>query len=208
MKRILIVCALGSWLPSCHEKPGGANLEPSFSVDTVQIKRMDSITAARRRIDSNLLRLANNSPGINAGAGKFTIGIPPGWRHTDTVLGNIRAVMFDTASGRNGFRTNISIVSDSMRGLSPDNYLAGTINGLAAYVPQFLLIGKGIRPIAGRSAHWIHYAQQSDGTDLENICYIVNDNGIAYIVTCSALKGRLRQNYPAFEHTIGSLTIR
>lgn len=207
MKRILIGFALGCWLPSCHQKPGGTNHEPSFSVDTAQIKRMDSITAAQRRSDSNLLRQANNSPGINAGAGKFTIRTPPGWRRIDTLLGNIRAVILDTASPRPGFRTNISIVSDSTRGLSPDNYFAGAVNGLAAYVPQFSVFGKGILPIAGRPAHWIHYAQERDGTDLENICYIFTDGSIAYIVTCSALKGRLVQNYRAFDPAIHSFTI-
>jgi hypothetical protein len=155
-----------------------------------------------------LLLQANNTPGINAGAGNFMIRVPPGWRRVDTLLGNIRAVILDTASTRFGFRTNVSIVSDSMRGLSPDNYLAGTINNLAVYVPQFSLMGKGVRPIAGRSAHWIHYSQDRGGTDMEDICYIIPDSGIAYIITCSALKGRLVQNYPAFEHTIRSFTLR
>ncbi len=165
------------------------------------------MSAAQRQSDSLLLRRANNSPGINAGAGNFAIGTPPGWRRIDTLLGNIRAVVLDTTSSRFGFRTNISVVSDSMRGLSPDNYLTGTINSLAAYVPQFSLIGKGIRPIAGRSARWLHYSQDRGGTDLENICYIIDDRGIAYIVTCSALKGKLVQNYPAFESAIRSLQI-
>lgn len=155
-----------------------------------------------------LLLQANNTPGINAGAGNFMISVPPGWQRVDTLLGNIRAVILDTASTRFGFRTNVSIVSDSMRGLSPDNYLSGTINNLAVYVPQFSLIRKGVRPIAGRSAPWIHYSQVRGGTDIENICYIIPDSGIAYIITCSALKGRLVQNYPAFEHTIRSFTLR
>ena len=128
-------------------------------------------------------------------------------RRTDTLLGNIRALLLDTPSTTHDFRTNISVVGDSMRGLSVDGYLNGTINSLAQYVPQFSLMGKGERPIAGRPARWIHYTQDRTGTGLENICYIIPDSGIAFIVTCSALKGRLVQNYPAFERTIRSFTL-
>jgi hypothetical protein len=208
MKRILTIGALCCSWCGCHEKPGGANHDLSFSVDTAQIKRMDSLTAARRLSDSILLQQANSAPGINAGAGNFAIGKPAGWRRVDTLLGKIGALILDTPSTHSGFRTNISIVSDSMRGLSADNYLGGAINNIAAYAQQFSLIGKGIRPVAGRSAHWVHYSENADGTDLENICYIITDKGIAYIITCSALKGQLLQNFTAFERTIQSFTLR
>jgi hypothetical protein len=211
MNRILAMVIFGCCiLSSCHDRSGSGKKDNGlpFSVDTGQLKHLDSVAAAERRFDSVLMKQANGSPGINAGAGKFAIRVPPGWRRVDTSLGNIHAIVLDTASANARFRTNVSIVSDSMRGLSPDKYLSGTINSLATYVPRFSLIGQGVRPLAGDSAHWIHYSQDRGGTDMENICYIITHNDVAYIVTCSALKGRLVESYPAFERTIRSFALR
>lgn len=205
MKRITMPWVLALWLFAACKGKGPA--DPQFRVDTAQLKRNDSLAEAQRRSDSILLRSADSTPGINAGMNRFVVSTPAGWRRTDTLLGNIRALMIDTASTTHDFRTNISIVGDSMRGHTIDAYLNGTIRSLAQYVPKFSLIGKGERPIEGRSARWIHYAQERNGTVLENICYIIPDSGIAYIVTCSALKDRLVQNYPAFEKTIRSFTL-
>ena len=91
-----------------------------------------------------------------------------------------------------------------MRGMSIDDYLAGTIKSLAQYVPQFSLIGKGERTFGRRSSRWLHYSQNREVPRLENICYIIPDKGVAYIVTCSALKGRLLQYRPAFEQAVTS----
>jgi hypothetical protein len=184
----------------------GKSDHSEFSVDTIQLKRMDSARAAQLVADSVLLRKANGSPGINAGAGHFEVTVPPGWRRVDTLLGNIRAVILDTASTFAGFRTNVSIVSDSLRGRSVDNYLDGAVRSLAQYVPQFSFIGKGERAFGNRSAHWLHYSQNRDGTGLENICYFVPDKGIIYILTCSALKGRLVGSYQAFEQAVTSFS--
>lgn len=178
----------------------------NFSVDTAQLKHMDSVRAAQRVTDSVLLQKANSAPGVNAGAGHFEISVPPGWRRIDTLLGNIRAVILDTPSSYAGFRTNVNIVSDSLRGRSVDDYLSGTIRSDAQYIPQFSLIGKGERVFGTRSARWLHYSQNRDGTRLEDICYLIPDKGIVFILTCSALKGRLLGSRQAFEKAVTSFT--
>lgn len=205
MKRILTASCFGiSVFCGCHGSSGGVQ----FSIDTAQLRQGDSLAAVRRHSDSVLLRRADSIPGVNAGMDNFEIRSPHGWRRVDTLLGKIRAVMLDTASVVLKFRTNVNVVGDSLRGLSIDDYLKGTINTLAQYVHQFSLIGQGERPIAGRSARWIHYTQDLDGTGVENICYLIPDSGIVYVVTCSALKGRLVQHYQAFEGAIRSFTLR
>jgi hypothetical protein len=187
-------------LSACKGKSDRAD----FSVDTAQLKHMDSVRAAQRLADSVLMQRANTAPGINAGAGHYTLEVPPGWRRIDTLLGNIRAVILDTASTFAGFRTIVSIVSDSLRGGSIDGYLDGTVSSNAQYIPQFSLIRKGERMFDGRSSRWLHYTQNRDGTQLESICYLLPDKGIVYILTCSALKGRLLASRHAFEEVVTS----
>jgi hypothetical protein len=203
MKRIMTTVTVGLWmLGACKGKSDHAD----FTVDTAQLKQLDSVRAAQRVADSVLIQRANSAPGINAGAGRFDLTVPRGWRRVDTVLGKIRAVILDTPSTFAGFRTNVSIVSDSLRGMSVDEYLGGTVSSMAQYIPQFSLIGKGERVLGTRTSRWLHYTQNSDGTQLENICYLIPDKGVVYILTCSALRGRLVGSYHAFEQAVTSFT--
>jgi hypothetical protein len=178
-----------------------------FKVDTSQIRHMDSLNAMERRSDSELLRKADSTPGINMGAGNFDIRTPAGWQRTDTLMGNIKAVMLSTPSPSIRFRTNINVVSESMHGLTLDQYEQLTINNMAKYIQQFALVGQGQRTIGDLHARWLHYSQSPEGLDLENICYIIPDKGVAYIITCSALKGHLLQSRGAFEQAVSSFRL-
>lgn len=169
---------------------------------------MDSVAAIQRRSDSELLRKADSTPGINEGAGHFDIRTPSGWRRTDTLMGTIRAVLLSTPSPSISFRTNVNVVSESMHGLTLDQYEQLTINNMAKYIHQFALVGQGERTIGDCHARWLHYSLSPERMDLENICYIIPDKGVAYIITCSALKGHLLQSRGAFEQAISSFRIR
>lgn len=189
----------------CKGREHGSDVQ--FKIDTAQIHQMDSMAALQRKMDSDLLHKADSAPGINAGSGKFDIRTPSGWQRTDTVMGNIKAVLLSTPSASSRFRTNISVVSDSMNRLSFDAYEQATIANMAKYVEQFVFINKGERVIDTVHARWIHYSQ-SPGIPLENICYIVPDKGVVYIITCSALKGHLVESRPQFEQAVSSFHLR
>jgi hypothetical protein len=210
MKRFSTILITLFLLYACKGKSGhkADASDIQFKVDTSQIRSMDSAMASERRSDSELLRKADSTPGINEGAGNFDIRTPTGWQRTDTLMGNIKAVLLSTPSPSIRFRTNINVVSESMHGLTLDQYEQLTINNMAKYIQHFALIGQGERAIGDLHARWLHYSQSPDGLDLENICYIIPDKGVAYIITCSALKGHLLQNHTAFEQTITSFRIR
>ncbi len=195
-------------LYACKGKSGhGGASDIQFKVDTSQIRGMDSMMVSQRRSDSELLRKADSTPGNNAGAGNFDIKTPAGWHRTDTLMGTIRAVMLSTPSPSIRFRTNVSVVSQSMNGLTLDQYEQLTINNMARYIHQFALIGQGDRTIGDLHTRWLHYSQSPEGLDLENICYIIPDKGVSYIITCSALKGHMLQSRGAFEQAITSFRI-
>jgi hypothetical protein len=209
MKRFSILITALFLLGACKGKSGHKTdaSDIQFKVDTSQIRHMDSLNAMERRTDSELLRKADSTPGINVGAGNFDIRTPAGWQRMDTLMGNIKAVMLSTPSPSIRFRTNINVVSESMHGLTLDQYEQLTINNMAKYIQQFALVGQGERAIGDLHARWLHYSQSPQGLDLENICYIIPDKGIAYIITCSALKGHLLQSRGAFEQAITSFRL-
>ena len=194
------------FLAGCKGKKHNGDL--AFTVDTAQLKAMDSMAAAQRRNDSDLLKKANSTPGYNAGLANLAVPTPAGWRRYDTLLGNIRALILDTASTSARFNINVSVVSDSLRGVSIDNYEKGALNSMVQYVPAFSLIGQGKRVLDSDSARWLHYSQDREGEAIESICYLVPARGVVYIVTCSTLKGRLLQSRPAFETVVANLHVR
>jgi hypothetical protein len=210
MKRFSAILITALFLLCACKGKSGHKADASdiqFKVDTSQIRHMDSVNAMERRTDSELLRKADSTPGINEGAGNFDIRTPAGWQRTDTVMGAIKAVLLSTPSPSVRFRTNVNVVSESMHGLTLDQYEQLTINNMAKYIQQFALIGQGERTIGDCHARWLHYSQSPGGLDLENICYIIPDKGISYIITCSALKGHLLQSRAAFEQAVTSFRI-
>lgn len=210
MKRFsTILFSIALLLYACKSKSGHKTDagDIQFKVDTSQIRSMDSVSAAQRRTDSELLRKADSTPGNNAGAGNFDIKTPTGWQRTDTLVGTIETLMLSTPSPIAKFRTTVSVVSGSMNGLTLDQYEQLALNNMAKYIDHFALMGQGERAIGDYHVRWLHYSQSPDGLDLENILYIIADKGIAYIITCSALKGHLIQNHAAFEQAITSFRI-
>ena len=197
-------------LYACKSKSGhsGSASDIQFKVDTSQIRAMDSVAAVQRRTDSELLRKADSTPGNNVGAGNFDIKTPTGWQRKDTLIGTIKTIMLSTPSPSIKFRTTVSVVSGSMNGLTLDQYEQLSLNNMAKYIDHFALMGQGERTIGDYHARWLHYSQSPDGLDLESILYIITDKGIAYIITCSALKGHLLQNHAAFEQAITSFRLR
>jgi hypothetical protein len=211
MKRFsTILITTLSLLYACKGKSGHKTdaSDIQFKVDTSQIRSMDSAMASQRRTDSELLRKADSTPGNNAGAGNFDIKTPTGWQRKDTLIGTIKTIMMSTPSPSIKFRTTVSVVSGSMNGLTLDQYEQLALNNMAKYIDHFRLMGQGERTIGDLHARWLHYSQSPDGLDLENILYIITDKGVAYIITCSALKGHLLQNHAAFEQAITSFRIR
>jgi hypothetical protein len=196
-------------LYACKSKSGhsGSASDIQFKVDTSQIRAMDSVAASQRRTDSELLRKADSTPGNNAGADNFDIKTPTGWQRKDTLIGTIKTIMLSTPSPSIKFRTTVSVVSGSMNGLTLDQYEQLSLNNMAKYIDHFALMGQGERTIGDCHARWLHYSQSPDGLDLENILYIITDKGVAYLITCSALKGHLLQNHAAFEQAITSFRL-
>jgi hypothetical protein len=175
-------------------------------VDSTQRGLVDSVHR-KPSADEALLKKAGAMPGINAGSGHYTIQTPAGWQRIDTSMDGINATLLVTGSSDARFRTNINVVSESLHGVSPDVYEQATIDNLQKYLPGFLLTGKGRQSINGIQARWIRYTQNPGGINLENTCYLVPDEDVVYVITCSALVGHYDQYLPQFEEVRGSFRL-
>lgn len=200
-----IAVAVVLFVSSRHQKAGTA----SALTDTTAGQAIHSNpTASPSAADLQLLKQASSSPGINAGAGNFEIRTPAGWQRRDTSLNGIFATLLLNASTDPGFQTNVNVVSESMHNLSPDDYVGQTLVNMSKYLQGFALVGRGERVIGGIHARWIEYTQRPSGFALSNICYVVPNKGIAYIITCSSLQTQLEQNRPLFDQAVNSFRLR
>jgi len=153
---------------------------------------------------ADLLAQAGKSPNVNAGSGKFTIQAPEGWQKWDTSLSGVRATVVIAPGNGPGFRPNINVVSESMNNHSLDDYFDQNVVNMGKYLPAFTAGEQGKKEINGMPARWLRYRQSQNGTDLEDLMYVIPKNGIAYIITGTALKGQMQEYQPQFEAIIGT----
>jgi hypothetical protein len=154
-----------------------------------------------------ILKKVSSSPGMNAGTGGFDINVPSGWLKKDTSLNGIKVTLLSSPAVEGQFNDNINVVSEAMQGYSLDKYIEATIAGMEKYMQGYSVIGKGEKTIDGRPARFIHYLQTPNGLSLEAMVYIVPNNDIAYIITCTSPKGQLDKIIPQFDETMASFKL-
>ena len=170
-----------------------------------------ALTACKNGGDKKLsvdeaLKKAGSAPGANAGSGKFDITAPSGWRRTDTSVSGLKATLL-MGPDTSGYRVNVSVITEAMQGTSIDRYVDMNVANLAKYIPQYGFVAKGQKEIAGLPARWIHYTQVSGGVPLDEICYIIPNNGIAYLVTCTTLKGQMEKEQAIFDQILSTFNV-
>jgi hypothetical protein len=203
-KCVLGICALLILGASCKQRADRNHASDSALIAAMDTTRLNRQHAGRLSRDEALLKKAASRPGINAGSGNFDIQTPVGWDRTDTSMDGVKATILLTASSDPRFHTNVNVVSESMNGLSPDLYEQATIDNLRKYLPQFALVGKGEQLIDSSHARWIEYTQNPGGIDLKNICYLVPDKDVVYIITCSALRSEFIRFQPQFDQAVST----
>jgi hypothetical protein len=154
-----------------------------------------------------LMQKAAQSPNMDAGAGKFSIDRPAGWQKIDTLLNGIHVTLLLGSPGNSNFRPNMSVVTESMHGLSLDSYFDQSLATLGQYLQNFSAGPKGEKDINGIHAKWMQYAHHQNGYDIDVLVYVIPKDGIAYLITCSAPKGQLGQSQAEFDSAVASFHI-
>jgi hypothetical protein len=155
-----------------------------------------------------VMKAAAATPGANAGAGNFDISTPAGWQRIDTALSGMKMTAILSPDTSRHFRANINVVTASTNGLSLEKYFDANVDGIRNSLTQFNLIEKGERPIGGSPGKWIHFTgQNSDAIPLEQKMYVITNNGIAYLITCTSVKGHLEKDEISFDQILNSFKV-
>ncbi|SFD84587.1 hypothetical protein SAMN05518672_103482 [Chitinophaga sp. CF118] len=150
---------------------------------------------------------AAKSPGINAGAEKFTVTTPEGWQRLDTALNDVKATFLFAPASRDGFRSNINVVTESMRGASLDEYFEKNVAVMGQYMQNFSAGTKSEKEINGGKVKILEYSHSQNGLDMDVTMAVIPKNGIAYVITVTAPKGQRAKYQQQFEEVVKSFTI-
>ena len=152
-----------------------------------------------------IMKAAAATPGANAGAGNFDLSAPAGWQRIDTALSGMKMTAILSPDTNRQFRANLNVVTASTNGLSLEKYFDANVDGIRNSLAQFNLIEKGERQIGGSPSKWIHFTgQNSNAIPLEQKMYVTTNNGIAYLITCTSIKGHLEKDETAFNQILDS----
>lgn len=170
-------------------------------------------TACQNRTDKKpsveeVMKAAAATPGANAGAGKFDISAPAGWQRIDTTLSGMKMTAILSPDTSKHFRANVNVVTSSTNGLSLEKYFDANVDGIRNSLPQFNLIEKGERMFGELPGKWLHFTgQNADAIPLEQKLYVITNGGIAYIITCTSVKGQLAKDETNFNPVLNSFKV-
>ncbi|MFY0256218.1 hypothetical protein ACDQ55_19945 [Chitinophaga sp. 30R24] len=161
---------------------------------------------------AEILELAGQSPGMNAGNGNFTVKTPAGWSTKDTVISRI-AYIFMTAPAAAGspFQANVNIITQELKeGFTVDKYMATTQKEMQTFFSSYKKLAEGERTVTDVKAKWMkcQYIHRESGTVLNGEITILVKNNIAYAITLTTLADELEQYAPALEEVLGSFNAK
>ena len=156
-----------------------------------------------------VIKAAAATPGANAGADKFDLSAPAGWQRIDTSLSGMKMTAILSPPDTNKhFRANVNVVTASTNGASLEKYFDANVDGIKNSLAQFNLIEKGERMFGKLPSRWIHFTgQTADAIPLEQKLYVITNGGIAYIITCTSVKGQLAKDETNFEPILNSFKV-
>ena len=155
-----------------------------------------------------VLKAAGNNPGMNAGSGNFEIDAPEGWNKTDTSVSNLKATLLMAPDTSRTFRANLNVITESMRGTSIDKYFDENVKALSTYMPQYGLVEKGEKEIGGLHSKYLHYYGQSPtGQAMEQVLYVIANNGVAYLITTTSRRGNMAKDQSSFDIALNSFKV-
>lgn len=154
-----------------------------------------------------VLKEVSKIPGMNAGVGKFNITVPEGWQRLDTSLNGVDATFLFAPLAKDGFRTNINVVSEFMHGTSLDEYYKKNVGMMAQYMQDFAEGATSEKEINGSKVKFLEYSHSQNGLNMDVIMALIPKNGVAYVITVTAPKGKRADFRKQFDDVVNSFSV-
>ena len=136
---------------------------------------------------------------------KFSITIPPGWKHSTRTVGGYTA-FFLNAPPADNFSANINILSENMQGLSKKAYI--DLNKEKMKGANFVFDGEANFASNTMQGYYMSSTFDYNGRKLSTNTYLFIKGNLAYIVTGTCLLNQKAFYLPVFNRTIKTFKIK
>ncbi len=158
---------------------------------------------------ADIKKLVKENPGINAGAGTYSIEAPEGWTKLDTLVSGLKitTVMAPLDNEKDVFRENLNIITEDAKDYSVDDYAKANRKYMEEQLPEMKVIRSGETKIGDLPAQWVLYTFNYSGQPLKNTVYFIVKNNTGYVLTCSALHSDFDKFENGFKQCVSSFKI-
>jgi hypothetical protein len=151
-----------------------------------------------------------NSPGVNAGAGTYSINAPGGWTKTDTSINGLQATLLISPpeDSSDDFHENVNVVTENTNDMDIEEYFEKNLNGMKSQLQDFENEGIDETQINGAKVKSIRYSVHYSGNVLSLKTFFWVRNKTGYVITCTAREGEFSKWEPAFNEAVNSFHIK
>jgi hypothetical protein len=136
---------------------------------------------------------------------KFSIATPPGWqRHIQTSNGF--EILFIMAPPVSGFSPNVNILTEDLKGLSPEEYLKTNVENMKN--ANMILDDSGDFDADGLRGKYTTSTFNYQGTNIATKSYVFIKDGLAYVLTGSCLITQKDIYRPIFDKTVKTFKLK
>ncbi len=148
------------------------------------------------------------NPNLNAGSGGFSINAPNGWEKTDTSVMGMRATIIfsPVESISDDFRENVNVITEKTGNKTAEEYLQLSKVNMKNMLTDMKELDYGTKEINGHNANWMRYSHSYMGYPLEVKVYVIIEDKIAYVLTCTCKKGELENWEKQFDDCVATFS--
>ncbi len=159
-------------------------------------------------LDELAKEIKKSSPGVNAGASNFSIREAAGWSKKDTNFSGLKCLFVSSPleNKQDRFRENLNVITERCGEMDLESYYKATAENLKT-LTGFEEKKLSDKTINGMEYKNLKYTHAYGGTPIDVDLYVTVKDGVAYLITCSVLKGDLARWESSFEPMVESFTI-
>jgi hypothetical protein len=159
--------------------------------------------------DSGMKKLADQSPGLNAGKGTYTISAPEGWTKTDSSMSGaiFTSILSPLEDDADNFRENVNVTTEAAKDYDAKSYSAANLSAMKTQLDEFKLISESETTVGEYPAVAYVYSFKYENYVLKNTAYFVVKNDVGYVITCSSIFNKFDKFQPEFKTCVNSFSV-
>lgn len=164
----------------------------------------DNRSPARKAADKIFDKIPSTK-NMNAGTTNYSLFVPEGWTTKRQSYRGIDYYFLLAPKTIDDPQTNINLITEDMRGVDLDKFVAASITSLKQIIPSAKILEKGKLTANGIKGRWYRYSMEPEGMKVVMIGYIFPKDGVCYIISCGTIPENFARHRSTFDKVAKSL---